>query len=196
MDNKFKINLGFGLNLVALALFFPGILLPMFYLNMEMMADLGNSVLTTPLVNKELSIIATVDELWRDHRYLVAFLIFFFSVMIPLTKTALVAFARFSNDHKTRHKLVAFVTNIGKWSMADVFVVAIFLAVLSTNHATTTTSQEINMGLFKIAFDVSSETLSHVGDGFYFFTAYCVFSLAGSQLFFNGMKKQATSHAS
>lgn len=181
-------NLGTALNLLALGLFIPGILLPMFSLDMELLANLGNSALTASLVDKELSILGTVNELWQDKRYLVAFLILFFSVVIPVLKTLLVLIARFCASDNTRHKLAEFVSSIGKWSMADVFVVAIFLAVLSTDHSSTSSSQEINMGLFKFSFELSSQTLSNVGPGFWYFTAYCIVALAGTVIFQKGMK--------
>ena len=185
-----KQNIGFILNILALGLFIPGILLPIFSMNMEMQADLGSSALTAALIDKELSIIGTVTELWDEQRYLVAFLIFFFSVMVPLLKTSLVTVARFISSSENKQKLLNLVTSIGKWSMADVFVVAIFLAVLSTDHASTTSVEQINMGLFKVSFELSSQTLSNVGQGFWFFTGYCLISLAGTQLFYSGAKQQ------
>ena len=185
--NPFK-HIGFALNLLALGLFFPGILLPIMKFDMTMMADLGASSLTAPIVNKELSIIGTVEELWQDQRLLVAFLILFFSVMVPLVKTFLVNFAYFTKNHQRQKKLLGFVTGIGKWSMADVFVVAVFLAILSTDHASTSTTHQINLGLFKMTFDLSSETLSSAGQGFWFFTAYCLISLAGTHLFLRSVK--------
>lgn len=176
-------HLGFALNIIALGLFFPGIVLPIFSLDMTMMANLGTSVLNAPLVAKEVSILGTVDELWQDKRLLVAALIFLFSVMIPLIKTLLVNIAYFSKNQPRQQQLLSFVSNIGKWSMADVFVVAIFLTILSTDNANTSTNQEVNLGLFKISFELSSQTLSNAGPGFWFFTAYCLLSMAGTQLF-------------
>ncbi|BDX05232.1 paraquat-inducible protein A [Planctobacterium marinum] len=184
-----KQNIGFILNILALGLFVPGIMLPIFSMNMEMQADLGSSALSTALIDKELSILGTVTELWNEQRYLVGFLILFFSVVVPLLKTSLVTVARIIRSQETKQKLLSFVTSIGKWSMADVFVVAIFLAVLSTDHASTTSTEQINMGLFKITFELSSQTLSNVGLGFWFFTAYCLISLAGTQLFYRGVKQ-------
>ena len=66
--------------------------------------------------------------------------------------------------------------------MADVFVVAIFLAVLSTNHAETATQQQLAIFGFKLNFIVSSETLSALGPGFYYFTSYCLLSLLGTAI--------------
>lgn len=176
-------HLGFGLTLLALGLFVPGILLPMFNLNMEMAAQLGSSALQSSLINKELSIMATVEELWLDDRLLVAALIFAFSVCVPLLKTLLVSLAYVFRHRPREQHLIRFVGAIGKWSMADVFVVAVFLAVLSTNHADTAQRQEFNLFGFQFALDVSTQTLSAVGPGFYYFTAYCLVSLLGTQLY-------------
>lgn len=185
-----KKHLGFGLNIAALGLFFPGILLPMFAMNMEMAAVFNRSELTSSLVDKELSIMATVEELWTDQRLLVAALIFFFSVCIPLAKTSLVSLAYFLKNNQTEQKILRFVAGIGKWSMADVFVVAIFLAILSTNHAETSDSHQFSVFGLKVAFDISTQTLSAVGQGFYFFTAYCLVSLLGTQLALSASKGQ------
>ncbi|AWB65187.1 Paraquat-inducible protein A [Saccharobesus litoralis] len=180
MINK---HLGFALTLIALLLFVPGIIYPMFSLNMELKAQLSQSILTSPIVNKELSILATVEELWRDERLLVAMLIFAFSILIPVIKTALVCLAYWRKNTEIEQKIMKFISSIGKWSMADVFVVAVFLAILSTNHAETQDTQQFAIFGFKLDLLISSETLSNVGSGFYFFTAYCLLSLLGSHLY-------------
>lgn len=176
-------HFAFYLNIFALFLFFPGILLPLFSLDMTVLAGIGGSQLTTDIVNKELTLLTTVEELWQDQRILVAILIFLFSVCIPLLKSILLAIAYVKHQTTWEKKLINFVANIGKWSMADVFVVAVFLAVLSTNHAETAQSQQLNIFGFKIDLMISSETLSSVGHGFYYFTGYCIVSLIASQLF-------------
>ena len=175
-------HLGFGLNIAALGLFFPGVLLPMFSLNMEMAGSLSGSSIVSTIVDKELSIIATVQELLDDQRVLVAALIFLFSVCIPIVKTTLVSIAYFKPGTVIERRLYSVVSNIGKWSMADVFVVAIFLAILSTNHVETTASHIFSVFGFKLSFDVSTQTLSAAGEGFYYFTAYCILSLIGTHL--------------
>lgn len=184
----YKKHLGFALNVIALGLFFPGILLTMFSFNMEMAANISGSGLTSSLINKELSIMATVNELWEDQRLLVAALIFAFSVCIPLLKTILVCLAYFTQSLQIEKKLINFVGAIGKWSMADVFVIAIFLAIMSTNHAETSNSEQLSVFGFKIVFDISTQTLSAAGEGFYYFTAYCLLSLIGTQLASSAIK--------
>jgi uncharacterized paraquat-inducible protein A len=178
----YKKHIGFAFNIVALGLFFPGILLTMFSFNMEMAANISGSALNSSLIDKELSIMATISELWDDQRLLVAALIFAFSVCIPLLKTVLVCFAYFTKSLQVEKKLIKFVGAIGKWSMADVFVIAIFLAIMSTNHADTNSLEQLSVFGFKIALDISTQTLSAAGEGFYYFTAYCLLSLIGTQL--------------
>lgn len=179
-------HVGFVLNIIALGLFFPGILLPMFNLEMALAASIsGSPAITSDLVNQELSIMQTVTELYNDQRVFVALLIFAFSVCIPLLKTTLISIAYFAKKQKIATRLLRFVGAIGKWSMADVFVVAVFLAVLSTNHAETANQQQLSIFGFELALNISSQTLSNVGDGFYYFVGYCLVSLAGTHLALN-----------
>ncbi len=187
MYNK---HLGFGLNIIALGLFFPGIMLTMFNFDMEMAAKLNGASFTSPLINKELSIITTVKELWNDQRLLVALAILIFSVVIPVLKTSLVAVAYFCKSLQWEKRLLSLVSTIGKWSMADVFVVAIFLAVLSTNHAQTQKTEQFSVLGFPLSLDISSQTLSGAGQGFYYFLAYCLLSLLGTQLAHASVKQR------
>lgn len=185
-----KKHLGFSLNLLALGLFFPGILLTMFSFNMEMAANISGSSLTSSLIDKELSIMATIVELWEDNRLLVAALIFAFSVCIPCLKTVLICIAYFCRSLQLEKRLLNFVAAIGKWSMADVFVIAIFLAIMSTNHAETSNTEQFSIFGFRISLEISTQTLSAAGEGFYYFTAYCILSLLGTQLAISAMASQ------
>ncbi|WDE08352.1 paraquat-inducible protein A [Thalassomonas viridans] len=184
-----KKHLGFVLNIAALALFIPGIILPMFSMSMEMTARLSASTLSSDLLNKELSLLATIEELWQDQRLLVAALIFLFSICIPLLKTLLVSLAYFKKNTALEAKTLNFVASIGKWSMADVFVVAVFLAVLSTNHAETANNQQFSILGFKLDLLISSETFSAAGLGFYYFTGYCLLSLLGTHFSHSSLKQ-------
>jgi len=184
----YKKHLGFTLNLIALIIFIPGIMLPMFSLSMEINAQLANTSLTSQLINKELSLLSTIHELWQDKRLFVALLIFIFSVCIPLLKGILITIAYIKKNTITEQKILTFVASISKWSMADVFVIAIFLAVLSTNHAETANSKALTVFSFHIDLLISSETVSAVGLGFYYFSAYCLLSLLGTQLSLASLK--------
>ncbi len=177
-----KKHIGFSLNIVAILLFIPGILLPMFSLSMDMMVKVANANLSSDLLNKQMSLVETVQELYQDDRIFVAALIFLFSICIPLIKSLLVSVAYFKRNTDFERKIYDFVGKIGKWSMADVFVVAVFLAILSTNHAETANNQQLVVFGFKLDLLISSQTLSAVGQGFYYFVGYCLLSLLATQI--------------
>jgi len=188
-----KKHIGFTLNILAIALFIPGIYFPMFSLNMDMAVNVANASLTSDLVSKQLSLIETVQELYQDDRIFVAILIFLFSICIPFIKTTLVSFAYFKRNTDLERKIYEFVSKIGKWSMADVFVVAIFLAVLSTNHAETANDQQLVMFGFQMDLMISSQTLSAVGQGFYYFVGYCLLSLLATQISLSSLQDKTSS---
>jgi len=161
----------------------------MFTLNMELAVNIAGPTISSELVGKELSILGTVQELLNDNRVFVAVLIFSFSVLIPLAKTSLIIAVYFTRNIEFQRKITKFVAVIGKWSMADVFVVAIFLAVLSTNHGQTAQQNQLSFFGMSLDFEISTQTLSNVGMGFYYFVAYCIASLIGSQLMLGAIER-------
>lgn len=185
----FQKQIGFALSIIAIGLFVPGILAPMFTLNMELALVLAGPTISSELVSKELSIIGTVQQLVHEDRLLVALLIFTFSVVIPLIKTSLLTAVYFTKSIEFQHKISRFVAVIGKWSMADVFVVAIFLAVLSTDHAQSVEQHQLSFFGMSLDFEISTQTMSNVGVGFYFFVGYCMISLIGSHLMLSAIKR-------
>jgi hypothetical protein len=120
------------------------------------------------------SILGAVDQLYEAGSPIPATLILLFSVIVPLGKAALVVWAAFMADAHRRGRTLAFVTAIGKWSMADVFVVALFITYLAA-RATAAPTDGTSPAPALIAFS------AHFGPGFYWFTAYCLFSLATQQ---------------
>ncbi len=182
-------HIGLLFNIIAIGLFIPGILLPIFSLSMEAVAQVTSASFSTMIVDKELSLLGTVQELWQKERFFVAVLIFLFSIAIPVIKTLLVTISYFIKNTVLAKRIIDAVCIIGKWSMADVFIIAIFLAVLSTNHAETQNGESLSLFGFKLDLLLSSETLSNVGVGFYYFTAYCIVSLLGTQISQSAFKK-------
>jgi hypothetical protein len=89
-------------------------------------------------------------------------------------QAALVAWAVFMANQRHRKRTLAFVETIAKWSMADVFVVALFIAYLAAQASATPTSGP-NAAPPMIAFT------ARFGPGFYWFATYCLFSLASQQ---------------
>jgi hypothetical protein len=121
------------------------------------------------------SILGSVRRLYEVGSPVPATLILLFSVIVPLGKAALVAWSVFVANAAVRHRTLTFVETIAKWSMADVFVVAIFIAYLAA-QASATPTQGANAAPALIAFT------AHFGAGFYWFAAYCIFSLASQQI--------------
>lgn len=119
------------------------------------------------------SIVGSVRNLYDVGSPVPATLILLFSVIVPLSKAALVALALFIPDALRRGTL-RFVELIAKWSMADVFVVAMFIVYLAA-QASQAASNDPSAAPPLIAFTAD------FGPGFYWFAAYCVFSLASQQ---------------
>ena len=106
---------------------------------------------------------------------LVGILILCFSVIFPLIKLILsVLFINISRLKENR-TVKSFIFYLGKWSMADVFVVALFMAYIGFYGLVDGQLQQIerNQGGFAI------ETVNYSGlaPGALFFTAYCILSI-------------------
>ena len=101
-----------------------------------------------------------------------ATLILLFSVLVPLTKSGLVLWAVFHRDALLRRKTLHLVEMIAKWSMADVFAVALFIAYLAARASQTMPGSATSAVSFNASF----------GPGFYWFAGYCLVSLATQQI--------------
>lgn len=119
------------------------------------------------------SIIGAVRNLYDVGSWIPATLILLFSVVVPFTKALLVVAAAFMRNALSRQRVLNFVAAIAKWSMADVFVVALFITYLAAEATQTVPGQQGSAPL--LAFDAT------FGPGFYWFAAYCLFSLASQQ---------------
>lgn len=118
------------------------------------------------------SIVGAVRNLYEVGSPLPATLILLFSIVVPVTKSALVTAAVFMKNAAARRRTLDLVEIIAKWSMADVFVVALFitfLAAIATQSAAPGSAPPL------VAF------AAEFGPGFYWFTGYCLFSLASQQ---------------
>ncbi|MDN5217389.1 paraquat-inducible protein A [Fulvivirgaceae bacterium BMA12] len=159
-------KISFALIIISLICLYPGLTNPI--LTLEIGAEL-------PLIGKMTfyertqNIVETIETLFQEKNEIVAILILFFSIIVPLLKAVILLIVLFFKQIKNRLKLYRFVYAIGKWSMADVFVVGVFLAYLATKS---------NEGIH-----------AELESGFYYFTAYCLISLASIQVM--SLKEQA-----
>ena len=104
----------------------------------------------------ESTILGGVVMLWEHGSYPIAAIIFFASIVIPVTKFLILLYLLISvkypigKDKKVnKHKLYYMTEVVGPWSMIDVFVVAILAALIHL------TSIEVLAGTAATAFAIS-----------------------------------------
>jgi paraquat-inducible protein A len=145
--------------LASFACLVPGLWLPALTLDITpVLPFLGKMT----LYNQTRSIIGTVRNLYDTGNLLVAGLILLFSVVVPVAKGLSLLYVLALKNAPFRRQLLRFVSAIGKWSMADVFVMGIFLAYLATGAAVGVTAQ--------------------LHRGFWYFLGYCLLSVASAQM--------------
>ncbi|NQZ10718.1 MAG: paraquat-inducible protein A [Algicola sp.] len=116
---------------------------------------------------KTRSISGTVKDLYDSGDMLVAFLVMLFSIVIPAIKILMMLSATLMRHSLTRQRLLTINSLLSKWSMADVFVVALIVTYMAANASGAG-------GLLTFS--------SNFEPGFYYFLGYCVFSIGASQL--------------
>ena len=106
---------------------------------------------------------------------LVALLVFSFSVLFPMAKL-IASVITIVQDREPTHWLHRFlVFKSGKWSMADVMVVAIFMSYIGFNGVIN--SQLTQLAAFSGNVEIFTTNNSVLQSGFYLFTGYCITGL-------------------
>jgi len=106
--------------LLATVLFIAGCFSPLFTLSKFF------------IFNNTVSLFSAMQSLWLEHYYALFLLLMSFSVALPLIKLCLLFYLNHtSRISQGKHKkLIAVLELIGKWSMLDVFVVAVILVAV------------------------------------------------------------------
>lgn len=160
------LDLGYAMLLVALICLAVGLSTPILSLEAgKELPVIGETVFQF----KSKGVLTTIDALRQSGNGWLALLLLTFSVIVPLLKTALVGVTWWSHDHHLSRRGLNLSHHIGKWSMADVFVVAILVAYFA-NSGEDLTEAEVQVGLL-------------------FFAAYVLLSLLGTQLITRGIKR-------
>jgi hypothetical protein len=106
---------------------------------------------------------------------LVGFLIFIFSVLFPLSKLAS-SICLVSSPNLKSNKIIYFLVNkTGKWSMADVMVVAIFMSYIGFSGILTEQLHQLENLSSKM--DILTTNKSSLQIGFFAFTSFVLLSL-------------------
>jgi paraquat-inducible protein A len=140
------------LTIVSLGLLVPGLTRPI----LTITANIAILGVTREIFRETQSIVQSVQRLHDSDNTFVAALILLFSIMVPVIKAVLLLVLLRLRTPATQFALFRFVRSISKWSMADVFVVGVFIAFLAAD---------------------ALDNLSAVaGEGLYWFAGYCLVS--------------------
>ncbi|MEL0646485.1 paraquat-inducible protein A [Pseudoalteromonas agarivorans] len=183
---------------IALGLLFPGITKPVLSIEgnidksklaqagIEMLAEEGDGRTRSMLMmfsnmlgldklegeisaySKTQSILGTVKELANNNNLFVAALVALFSIVIPSLKLLMQLLYCCLPVGGVKQKLGLVTCALSKWSMVDVFVIALIVTYLAGN-----------------AHGQSGELLimnAQFGEGFWYFCAYCIFAILASNL--------------
>lgn len=146
-------KIGLVLTAISFFLLYPGVTEPI----MTLSATISMFGLKTTLFQETRSIWETVEYLHQAGYTEVGIMVVTFSVVIPVTKGLLILWAWLSPT-PWRWKLIA---GVSKWSMADVFVVAILVSFFTAK--------------------ATAELQAILHEGFWWFTGYCLLSIISGQ---------------
>ena len=125
--NKNSLQVTVALLITSIILYIPANVLPIMYTNY-----LGAKVANT--------IVGGVITLWAQGSYPIAIVIFVASVVVPIGKIIALGWLCFSvkfnkvRSHQRSHDLFRLTEFIGKWSMVDIFVVTVLVALIQMGN--------------------------------------------------------------
>ncbi len=119
---------------------------------------------------------------------IVGVLVFLFSIIFPFFKLLLSSLFLFMDRIRNSSLAKGVIFYLGKWSMADVFVVAIFMAYIGFYGIISSQLNQIAAG---DAYSVDTINYSRLSPGALFFTSYCVLSIITSIIIDRRQNKKA-----
>lgn len=127
------------------------------------------------------SILGVTKTLWDGAGIdlkVVAILIFLFSIAFPFLKLLLSVLYVFWDEAKDNKLVQNILFYLGKWSMADVFVIALFMAYIGFYGLVT--SQLGGIANNQTGYAVETLNYTKLGPGVLFFTSYVILSVITS----------------
>ena len=108
------------------------------------------------------SIISALQKLYESGQTFIAVVIFIFTVVTPVIKSVMMLVVVFGRNLHFSNKSVSVLKTIGKWSMLDVFVIAI-LVTYFTSKSGGATDATLQIGVFYfVAYVLSSMVLTYL----------------------------------
>jgi paraquat-inducible protein A len=208
-ENKFNHNhtmgfrnkLAFLISIISFCFLFPGVNLPMLtiqskghiaaqlphveynFFGIPSQEGTETHKMGIKVFDNNRSILGVVYDLWSKGYHFVCIMIFTFSVAVPVLKELLLFYIFFSKNPKTRESIFSFIKSIGKWSMCDVFIVAIFLTYLGTGAMGSHSVSNINIMDFNVHLNIIVISKASLQIGAWCFLTYCLLSLTALQLY-------------
>jgi hypothetical protein len=183
--------------LFSFLLLFLGVTLPMIEIDARIseisftFLEENISFTNQVLFYKSKSIYEVVTLMMAQHKFdlmTVGILIFLFSVLFPVFKLLSTSVYLMSSKLKKNKIIQFFIFKTGKWSMADVFVIAIIMAFIGFEGII---SEQLNqLSTLGESIDILTTNNSSILFGFYAFTAFVIVSLLLSQKIHNRISKK------
>ena len=173
-----------SLTLVSVALLILGVTLPMIDIDARLnsfsfyLMDEPISFSEQVIFYQSKSIVEVTQTLWEGGTIdlkIVGVLVLMFSIVFPFFKLSLSAFYLFVEKVRSNHLAKTIIFHLGKWSMADVFVIAMFMAyfgfygLISSQLGTISQNQG--------GFAIETINYSKLSPGAFFFTGYTILSI-------------------
>ena len=152
----------FSLTTISVVFFVIGIFAPAMVIWTAPSIPMESGKLSFVLQHEVRGIAAIIWELLTSGHWIVGGLLLLFSILTPLTKASLTFFITFSRSKARNYKIGQVLHTIGKWSMADVFVAGVLLALY--------------------ALKAQEATKSIPCLGLYYFIGYCLLSMTTTEL--------------
>jgi hypothetical protein len=152
----------FSLTTVSVFCFVIGILAPAMVIWTTPTIPMATGNLEFVLQHQVRGIAAIIKELITSGHWVIGGFLLLFSIVTPLTKASLTFFATGCPSKTLNYKIGILLHSIGKWSMADVFVAGILLALY--------------------ALKAQEATKSIPCLGLYYFIGYCLLSMTTTEL--------------
>jgi paraquat-inducible protein A len=152
----------FALTASSVSFFFIGILAPAMVIWTAPTIHLDSGDLDFVVQHQVRGIFNIIWELLTGGHWIIGGFLLLFSIVTPMTKASLTFFVTASQSKDRNLKVAQFLHAIGKWSMADVFVAAVLLA------------------LYALKFQEATKSIPCLG--LYYFIGYCLLSLTTTEL--------------
>jgi uncharacterized paraquat-inducible protein A len=120
------------------------------------------------ILDETRSVISMLERLVETNYLVIAGLLFFFGVLLPVVKNCGIALLLGSRSGSRGRRFAALLQFIGRFAMVDIFAVSIIVSVMAAG----TIGQGDNPG------PASVETITTLRSGFYLFVAYVLLSFA------------------